>query len=199
LAGLFILAYPSYLAIRAYRLPMLNDVTTDSVDPPRFETIARLRSRTANPVSYPGAQATELQHRAYPNIEPLVVSVSPLIAYEAVLATIGKRHWRVVDARPPEGGRREGFIEAVARTPIMGFRDDVAVRVRADPSGARIDVRSASRYGRHDFGTNASRIRALLDEVDDTVGTEEELLKKAAAKSAKPEQTPKKGQPPARR
>ena len=107
-----------------------------------------------------------------------MVSVSPQLAYEAVIATIGKRHWRVVDARAPQGGRREGLIEAVARTPIMGFRDDVAVRVRSDPSGARIDVRSASRYGRHDFGTNASRIRSLLDEIDDVVGNQEELLEK---------------------
>ena len=49
----------------------------------------------------------------------------------------------------------------------MGFRDDVALRVRPDGDGARIDVRSASRYGRHDFGTNAARIRSLLEDIDD--------------------------------
>ena len=175
---------------------MINDITTDPADPPRFETIARLRSRNANPVSYSGPPVAELQRSAYPKVEPLMVSVSPQLAYEAVIATIGKRHWRVVDARAPQGGRREGLIEAVARTPIMGFRDDVAVRVRSDPSGARIDVRSASRYGRHDFGTNASRICSLLDEIDDVVGNQEELLKKAAAKSVKPEPTPKSSIPP---
>ena len=77
-----------------------------------------------------------------------------------------KRKWRVVVDRPPQPGRRDGQIEAVARTPIMGFRDDVAIRVRPEDDGARIDVRSASRYGRHDLGTNASRIRGLLEEID---------------------------------
>ena len=59
------------------------------------------------------------------------------------------------------------MIEAVARTPIMGFRDDVSLRVRPDDDGARIDVRSASRYVRHDFGGNASRIRCLLEDIED--------------------------------
>jgi uncharacterized protein (DUF1499 family) len=64
---------------------------------------------------------------------------------------------------------RDGIIEAVARTPILGFRDDVVVRVRATTDGARIDVRSASRYGRHDFGTNAGRVRNLIDDIDDVL------------------------------
>jgi uncharacterized protein (DUF1499 family) len=199
LIGTFILAYPAYLGIRGYRLPMLNDITTDVVDPPRFETIARLRSRDANSISYAGSRLAELQHNSYPKIEPLLVSVTPQVAYEAVLATINKHRWRVVDARAPQAGRHNGIIEAVARTPIMGFRDDLAVRVRPDEAGARIDVRSASRYGRHDFGTNASRIRSLLEEIDDVVGNQEELLKKAAAKPAKAEQNSKKPQPATRR
>ena len=83
---------------------------------------------------------------------------------------ITKRKWRIVDARAPQVGRRDGRIEAVARTPILGFRDDVVVRMRSDPDGARVDIRSTSRYGRHDFGTNASRVTALSEEIDDAVG-----------------------------
>ena len=60
-------------------------------------------------------------------------------------------------------------IEAVARTPILGFRDDVVVRIRPDPDGARIDIRSTSRYGRHDFGTNAARVASLSEAIDDAV------------------------------
>src|SRR6202030_4829278 len=73
---------------------------------------------------------------------------------------------------PRQGtGQREGLMEAIARTPILGFRDDVAVRVRATHEGARIDVRSASRYGRHDLGANAARVRALIEDVDDVLAT----------------------------
>src|SRR6266851_8348564 len=157
--GIGILAYPAYLATRAYRLPAINDVTTDPLDPPRFEAIARLRSRESNPITYAGLRAAELQRAAYPDIEPLLLNVTLQEAYDSALAVITRRKWRIVDARPPQPGRRDGLIEAVARTPIMGFRDDVVVRVRPAQEGARVDVRSASRYGRSDLGANASRVR----------------------------------------
>jgi uncharacterized protein (DUF1499 family) len=199
LVGVAILAYPSFLAVRAARLPWLTDITTDPVDPPRFETVARLRPRNANPVVYAGAAAAQLQHAAYPDIEPLQVSVSPAHAYAAALAVINKHKWKVVDLRPPQAtGRREGVIEAVARTPIMGFRDDVVVRVRFDDEGSRIDIRSSSRYGRTDFGTNAARVRRLLSDIDDSAGSDDETGKKPA-KPAKTEQAPAKPQVRARR
>jgi uncharacterized protein (DUF1499 family) len=173
-----LLAYPIYLSIQAYRLPPITDVVTDPDDPPRFETIAQLR-RNANPVAYPGRAVAEQQRAAYPDIEPLVVTSTPQQAYETALAVINKRKWRVLVERPPQG-RREGRIEAVARTPIMGFREDVVLRVRADGEGARVDMRSASRYGPHDLGSNAARITKLLEEVDEILGVQEE--KKAAPK-----------------
>jgi hypothetical protein len=182
--GLLLLAYPGYLAAKAYRLPAVADITTDPLDPPRFEAIARLRTREANPVQYAGLRAAELQRGAYPEIESLEVSASPQIAYQAAFGVMEKRRWRVVDARAPETGRREGRIEAVARTPIMGFRDDVVLRVRTTPDGARIDVRSASRYGYHDFGTNAARVSALLTDINDAVDV---ALERENRKEKKPE------------
>jgi uncharacterized protein (DUF1499 family) len=169
LVSLALLAYPAYLGLKAYRLPWIYDITTDPIDPPRYEALARLRPRDANPVQYAGLYAAEQQRTAYPDIGPLGTNASPQSAYDAALAVINKRRWRVVEARPPQAGRREGRIEAVARTPIMGFRDDVVVRVRAEPDGARIDARSSSRYGSFDFGTNASRIRGLINDIEDAI------------------------------
>jgi uncharacterized protein (DUF1499 family) len=195
--GTAMLAYPAYFAVIGYRLPMLTDITTDFVDPPRFETIARLRPRTGNPIVYPGLHAAELQRAAYPDIEPVVVGATPKEAYEAAITLINKRKWRLISLRAPEGGRRDGLIEAVARTPIMGFRDDVVVRVRPDEGGARVDMRSASRYGRGDFGTNAARIRKFMNEIDDFISTQKENLKKLEQK-AKDNPVVKKPQPAAR-
>jgi uncharacterized protein (DUF1499 family) len=192
--GVLLLGYPAYLGTRAYRLPMINDITTDPLNPPRFDVVARLRPRGT--VDYAGLYAAEQQRAAYPDIEPLEVSATPQVAYDATLAIITKRKWRIVVERPPQAGRRDGQIEAVARSPIMGFRDDVAVRIKATSDGAVIDVRSASRYGQHDLGANASRIRSLLEDVDDEVSArtdQQERLqrqKKPAAKAV-----PAKGQP----
>jgi hypothetical protein len=175
LIGVALLAYPSYLVSKAARLPEISDITTDPIDPPRYERIAQLRARNANPVAYAGLYAAQQQKAAYPDVAPLDTDASAQAAYEAAKAAIAKRHWQVVNDRPPappQPGRlaRDGYIEAVARTFIMGFRDDVAVRIRAAGDGARVDVRSSSRYGRHDFGVNAARVRALLDDIEDLAG-----------------------------
>jgi uncharacterized protein (DUF1499 family) len=183
LIGLVLIAYPLYLGVKAYRLPAIYDVTTDPIDPPRFEAIARLRPRDANPVAYAGLHIAELQRKAYSDIEPDLTTATPQEAYDAVLKVIAKRKWHIVDARPPQGAApRDGLIEAIARTPILSFRDDVAVRVRATADGARIDVRSASRYGRHDLGANAARVRALIEDVDDVLSAPAQEKKLPAAK-----------------
>ena len=120
------------------------------------------------------------------------MSVPPQAAYDVAVDVITKRKWRIVDARAPQTGRRDGRIEAVARTPILGFRDDVVVRVRSDPDGARIDIRSTSRYGRHDFGTNASRISSLSEAIDDAVGN---LTPEKPAEQKKAKKTDAKAKP----
>jgi len=171
LIGVGLVAYPAYLGTKAYRLPAIADITTDPIDPPRFEAIARLRQRDANPILYAGLRAAELQKAAYPNIQPLILPVTPDQAFEAAMTVMNKRKLRPVDARPPQAGRRDGRIEVVFRTPIMGFRDDVVIRVRPDPDGTRVDLRSTSRYGRHDFGTNAARIASLTDDIEDAIGS----------------------------
>jgi uncharacterized protein (DUF1499 family) len=185
LISLALLAYPAYLGAKAYRLPRIYDITTDPIDPPRYEAVARLRPRDAHPVNYAGLYAAEQQRTAYPDIGPLGTNATAQNAYDAVLAVVNKRKWRVVDARPPQAGRREGHIEAVARTPIMGFRDDVVIRIRAEPDGARIDARSSSRYGMSDLGTNASRLRSLINDIEDAIRAQKpERAAQPAKKSA---------------
>jgi uncharacterized protein (DUF1499 family) len=201
-----LLAYPSYLAYRAYELPAIVDITTDTIDPPRFEAIARLRGRSANPVAYAGLYSAEQQHDAYPDIEPLELSVTPKMAYDTALALANRNRWLVIDAREPLPGRRDGRIEAVARSPIMGFREDVLVRIRGNGDEARVDMRSASRYGRHDIGSNAKRITGYFGQIEDAVDAmldRQERLERRASQQKKPVKgTATKGQanqPPARR
>jgi uncharacterized protein (DUF1499 family) len=164
--AVLLLAYPSYLAIKARNLPWIYDVSTDPIDPPRYDTLAKARPRDANPIVYPGLVVAEMQLEAYPDIEPLDADIDTRSAFNAALVVINRRKWRVVEQRAPDQGRPEGRIEAVARTPIMGFRDDVIVRVRSFEGGARVDVRSSSRYGSFDLGANAARIRSLLEDIE---------------------------------
>src|SRR6185369_7358723 len=105
--ALALLAYPAYLGFKASRLPAIADITTDAVDPPRFEAIARLRTREANPVLYAGLYAAELQRNAYPDIESLDISATAQAAYDAARAVITKRRWKVILDRRPQPGRRD--------------------------------------------------------------------------------------------
>jgi uncharacterized protein (DUF1499 family) len=197
LIGIGLLGYPAYLGVKAYKLPWIYDITTDPIDYPKYERLAMLRPRDANPVAYAGLSAAEQQSNAYPDIETMEQDASPKAAYEAALAVITKRKWLVMNNRAPDG-RRDGQIEAVARTPIMGFRDDIVVRIRADADGTRIDVRSSSRYGTFDFGSNAQRVRALIDDIDDAIG-DQKPERPAAPVAKKGKTQPKANQPPAKR
>jgi len=168
--GLLLLAYPGYLGYRAIKLPAIADITTDAANPPRFEMLARQRPRGTS--DYPGARVAALQRAGYPDIVPLQLNAPLKLTYDVTLALVTKRKWYVVDARAPAANRRDGVIEATARTPIMGFRDDVVIRFSPiGINGARVDMRSASRYAWHDFGANASRIRSLFEDIDDGVSS----------------------------
>jgi len=162
-----ILAYPGYLAIQYERLPRIHDITTDPIDPPRFDALARLRlADGANSVDYPGLYSAELQQRAYPNIEPVSLDLSPKRAYELTLRLVKHRKWLIVDERPPTPPQNIGRIEAVARTLLMGLREDVSIRIEPDDDGSRFDMRSSSRYFEHDFGSNAARIAKFSDDLN---------------------------------
>ena len=176
LLSLPILAVPGYYVPFLARNPQLIDITTDTVDPPAFEAAAALRPAGANPVAYPGPSAARVQLAAYPDLQPLRVGVSLEDAYDAAHAVVHDQGWRIVAERPPSEEGGPARIEAVARTLLMGFKDDVVIRISEEFGGVRVDIRSASRYGSHDLGTNARRIQAFIftlrEEITPTAGGE---------------------------
>jgi hypothetical protein len=185
-----ILAYPAYLGLQYRKLPPIHDITTDPIDPPRFEALARLRAgEGTNPAVYAGLYSAEQQRIAYPEIETVELEVPALRAYEITLALINKRKWRVVDERPPQP-RREGRIEAISQTLIMGFREDVSIRIKADGEDSKVDIRSASRYFDSDLGSNAARVTKLIEDINSAADVKPATKKptvpaKAQAKTVK--------------
>ncbi|HWZ41268.1 MAG TPA: DUF1499 domain-containing protein [Bradyrhizobium sp.] len=183
-----ILAYPAYLVFQYRKLPPIHDITTDPIDPPRFDALARLRSGDgANTAVYAGLYSAEQQHQAYPDIEPVQLEIPVDRAYAITLQLVNKRKWLVIDERAPQQPRRIGRIEAVARTPIMGFREDVSIRVSPDGDDSRVDIRSSSRYFESDLGSNAARITKLIDDIN----TAAETAALKPVKKAAPPPTPK--------
>jgi uncharacterized protein (DUF1499 family) len=189
-----VLAYPAYLGLQYRKLPPIHDITTDPIDPPRFEALAALRSGDgANTAVYAGLYSAEQQRQAYPDIEPVQLEIPVDRAYAIALKLVNKRKWLVIDERAPQPPRGVGRIEAVARTPIMGFREDVSIRVSPDGEDSRVDIRSSSRYFESDLGSNAARVTKFIDELNTAADADAvKPVKKPVAPVKPPAKTVKK-------
>lgn len=161
LAGL-VLGWPALTLPAFLNLPNIHDISTDTGNPPAFVFLSANREPDANSPAYGGPEVAKLQSEAYPDIAPLVVKRPAKEAFEIARHVIKLKGWDIVTKQPPLPGRPTGMIEATEHTLIMGFPDDIVVRIRGAGGLSRIDVRSASRYGSHDLGRNASRVRDLL-------------------------------------
>jgi uncharacterized protein (DUF1499 family) len=149
---------PSYWKVSAGSLPRIHDISTDTVTPPGFVALIPLRKDAANPPEYGGAEVAAKQHAAYPDIKPIVLGLSSLQAFDKALDAARNLNWEIVAAVP-----EEGRIEAIDTTFWFGFKDDVVIRITS--AGERrsvVDIRSVSRVGVSDVGTNAARIRSFL-------------------------------------
>ena len=141
----------------ARSVPRIHDITTDTENPPEFVAL-RERPGAVNPVEYGGPEVAAQQRAGYPDIAPVTLNVAPAEAVGRAAATARDLGWEVV-AVDTGAGR----VEATDRTLWFGFYDDVVVRVTPADGGSRVDVRSLSRVGGSDVGTNARRIRTFLD------------------------------------
>jgi uncharacterized protein (DUF1499 family) len=141
----------------ASRVPRIHDITTDTDNPPSFVALLPVRQKTPNGPEYAGDKIAREQKAAYPDIQPVMLAEPPPAAFERALAAARSMGWEIVAAVAGDGR-----IEATATTRWFRFKDDIVIRVTRQPSGSRIDVRSKSRLGRSDLGTNARRIRAYV-------------------------------------
>jgi uncharacterized protein (DUF1499 family) len=141
----------------AKRVPVIHDISTDTENPPSFVVIPSIRQNAQNTLEYGGPEVARLQHAFYPDIGPLLLAAPMDKAFEDALAAARLMGWQIVAV--DESQKR---IEAVATTRWFHFKDDIVVRLSESAGQSRIDVRSVSRVGKSDVGTNARRIRAYL-------------------------------------
>jgi len=155
--GLVVAAVPVSWRLKARQLPVIHDITTDTVNPPQFVAILPLRKDAPNPALYGGPQVAEQQNRAYPDLRSGVLDLPAERTFDRALTTARAAGWQIVAAGPAEGR-----IEAIDTTFWFGFSDDIVIRIT--PAGERslLDIRSVSRVGKSDLGTNAKRIRSYL-------------------------------------
>lgn len=132
----------------ALRAPLLNDVSTDPLHPPRLDWAHQLRTDADLPVN-----GAPLKFSG-DNPAPIYTRASRERVLAEAASLMQASGWRI---RESEEG-----LEAVVTSPWFGFQDDVALRLFEGPRELRIDMRSASRQGRSDLGANRARIQDFL-------------------------------------
>ncbi len=152
-----IVAYAGFLFWQATSVPPIHNISTDIEDPPQFMDIVARRGDDANPLAFDAEELAPLQAQFYPWVKPLSLEIPSADAFAEAAAALRDMGLEIVAEHPDSG-----LIEATATTFWFGFKDDVAVRVRADGQGSRIDVRSVSRVGQGDLGANARRIGEFM-------------------------------------
>ena len=158
LVGAATFGLPGLMLIKAERLPSIHDITTDTADPPKFVAVLPLRANARNSTDYGGAKTAAQQHQAYPEIAPFYSNVPRDKAFARALDAARAMGWDIVATVPADGR-----IEATDTTLLFGFKDDIVIRVTPAPQGSKTDVRSESRIGGSDVGTNARRIASYLN------------------------------------
>ncbi|HUC62438.1 MAG TPA: DUF1499 domain-containing protein [Alphaproteobacteria bacterium] len=171
LLGLTMAGYPYSMRVIAGHVPPIHDITTDTANPPQFVALVPLREAAGatSPAAYDGPATARLQLEAYPDIKPALYAASESQVFEAALATAKSMGWQIVASVPAEGR-----IEAIATTFWFHFKDDVVIRIETERNApsvgpglvTRVDIRSKSRVGRSDLGTNAARIKRFLLALD---------------------------------
>jgi uncharacterized protein (DUF1499 family) len=161
-AGIVVALVFVAIASRGRGVPRINDFTTDPADPPAFEHAQALRANVGRDMRYPAAFAP-IQESCCSDLHPARLHVPPAEAFARARSAAERMpSWTITQADPGAG-----TIEAVATTRVFGFQDDIVIRVRPDGDGAsRVDVRSKSRDGQGDIGTNAARIRAFVGRLE---------------------------------
>jgi uncharacterized protein (DUF1499 family) len=164
IAGLTWYVPQTYLAPEDQPYPSIHDISTDTVNPPGFVAVLPLRADADNGVEYGVSRdmnrqlLVQLTQEAYPDLQPVILDVSPDTAFNRVLAAVETLGWEVVAAN-----KQAGLIEATDATFWFGFKDDIVIRLRPESTGVRIDARSVSRMGKGDVGINAKRLRRFFE------------------------------------
>lgn len=155
------------IASRGRGVPRINDFTTDLADPPAFRHAATLPANVGRDLAYP-ADFAAVQRECCADLRAAHLKVGARDALERARRVAEQMPSWTITATDPDSGT----IEAVATTRVFGFQDDIAIRVRPDgPSESHVDIRSKSRVGQGDMGTNANRIRTFVTVVEANPGS----------------------------
>jgi hypothetical protein len=167
LGSIALLVIPLTHFAQGYGAPPIHDISTDTEHAPEFVALLDQRDGAVNPPDYDGPNlvrmngkgytTAQLQKKYYGDIHTIGQLTSPEKLFVRALATAKSMGWTIIAVVPDEGR-----IEASDTSFFFGFTDDIVIRIKPSGMGARIDIRSKSRVGDSDGGSNAAHIRRFI-------------------------------------
>ncbi len=148
------------------RYPVLNDVSTDLVEPPQFVLAPGRRNGAMNAIEPIMHEAAALQAQHYPDVSGRRYDASMSRVMNAAAAVIAARGWTPYARLPLEAETGEVSIELEAPTFLVRFPADAVLRLTDEGASTFVDMRMNTRYAKHDLGDNARRIRAFMADLD---------------------------------
>lgn len=170
LGSIVVLAVPLSHFIQSYGKPPIHDISTDIEHAPEFVALLDQRQDAVNPPDYDGPNLVkwngktyttiQLQKKYYGDIHTIGQLTTPEKLFNRALAAAKALDWTIVAVAPDEGR-----IEATDTSFFFGFTDDIVIRIKPSGMGARLDIRSKSRVGDADGGSNAAHIRDYVKQL----------------------------------
>lgn len=169
LSGLFLgvicLVPFAYYGYYAWRYPPVTDIATVQ----RGELPLLFLPDTAK-MPPPKLITSDEQARIFPNATTRTYPLDVVSLFGIVERLAQNEGWDIRLIRAPGLDGAPGRINARIAT-IPGWREEAVIRVAPTPTGAKVDMRSASINAPHDFGSNGTRIERFMVNLDNEVTT----------------------------
>lgn len=158
--GVICLLPAAFFGWLAVTNPSSPDVSTDFANPPPLVSFVESR--------FIGPEERERIEAAYPNARSRNYPIEAPQMFTLVETLLDMLGWDVRARRAPLTALDAGQLNAVVTT-LLGFRQEVALRIAGGPEGTTISMRSASLSSFPDFGENGQRVESFLLELDNQV------------------------------
>lgn len=150
----------AFILTLALRYPPVSDVSTDFARPPGLVSQVQTRPWTA--------QERQAIEAAFPNARTRTYPIEAPQIYALVAQLVDARGWEPRARREPQNALAEGQVNAVATT-LLGWRNEVAIRVTGDAQGSVVAMRSTALHSIHDLGENGRDVEGFLGALDNQI------------------------------
>jgi uncharacterized protein (DUF1499 family) len=144
-----------------HQYPAINDITTDTKNPPEFVKaqqipVNRMRNMKYDPAKYAAVQENA---QVYKDLAPLKLEAAPDDVFKKAEIIAGEiPNWKITYSDPATR-----TLEGIATSALFHFNDDWIIEVRpGEGGGSLVEMRSKSRDGVGDLGANYHRIKSFF-------------------------------------